>query len=130
MPGGGVAIIRAGHVLDGLLNQVEGDEAVGVRLVQHALSAPLMLIADNAGHPGQVVLEHVSTGEGDWGFDAELGEYCHLMDRGIVDPVKVTRSALENAGSIAGMMLTTQAIITEIPEEKPLPQDMQDFMHD
>ncbi len=130
VPGGGVAIIRAGLVLDDLEKKVEGDEAVGVRLVRDALSAPLMLISDNAGHPGEVVLEKVRSGEGDWGFDAELGEYCHLIERGIVDPVKVTRSALSNAGSIAGMMITTQAIITEIPEFKPLPQDMQDFMHD
>ena len=75
-------------------------------------------------------MESIRGSEGDWGFDAEAGEYCHLMERGIVDPVKVTRSALENAGSIAGMMLTTEAIITEIPEEKPLPADMQDFMRD
>ncbi|PKB72673.1 MAG: chaperonin GroL [SAR202 cluster bacterium Io17-Chloro-G7] len=130
VPGGGVAIIRAGLVLDDLEKKVEGDEAVGVRLVRDALSAPLMLISDNAGHTGEVVLDKVRSGEGDWGFDAELGEYCHLIERGIVDPVKVTRSALSNAGSIAGMMITTQAIITEIPEFKPLPQDMQDFMHD
>ena len=130
VPGGGVAIVRTEHVLDELEKQVEGDESVGVRLVREALSAPLLLIADNAGHPGEVVLDSVRSGEGDWGFDAEVGEYCHMMERGIVDPVKVTRSALENAGSIAGMMLTTEAIITEIPEEKPLPADMQDFMHD
>jgi chaperonin GroEL len=130
VPGGGVAIVRAAHVLDDLEKEVAGDEALGVRLVKDALSAPLILIAENSGHPGEVVLEHVRTGEGDWGFDAEVGEYCHLIERGIIDPVKVTRSALENAGSVAGMMLTTQAIITEIPEVKPLPQDMQDFMHD
>jgi len=130
VPGGGVAIIRAGLVLDDLEKRLEGEEALGVRLVKEALSAPLMLIAQNAGHSGEVVLENVRTGEGDWGFDAELGEYCHLIERGIVDPVKVTRSALSNAGSIAGMMITTQAITTEIPEDKPLPQDMQDFMHD
>ena len=130
VPGGGVAIIRAGLVLDDLEKGMEGDEALGVRLIKDALTAPLKLISDNAGHPGEVVLEKVRAGEGDWGFDAELGEYCHLIERGIVDPVKVTRSALSNAGSIAGMMITTQAIITEIPEEKPLPQDMQDFMHD
>ena len=130
VPGGGVAIVRTEHVLDELEKQVEGEESVGVRLVRDALSAPLLLIADNAGHPGEVVLESVRSGEGDWGFDAEVGEYCHMMERGIVDPVKVTRSALQNAGSIAGMMLTTEAIITEIPEEKPLPADMQDFMHD
>ena len=130
VPGGGVAIVRAEHVLEDLEKQVEGEESVGVRLVREALSAPLLLIAYNAGHSGEVVLETVRNGEGDWGFDAELGEYCHMIERGIVDPVKVTRSALENAGSIAGMMLTTEAIITEIPEFKPLPADVQDFMND
>ncbi len=130
VPGGGVAIIRAEHVLDDLAKKLSGDEAVGVALVRDALSAPLILIADNAGHPGEVVLDAVRKGEGDWGFDAEAGEYCHMIENGIVDPVKVTRSALENAGSIAGMMLTTEAVITEIPEYIPLPQDVQDFMHD
>ena len=130
VPGGGVAIVRTEHVLEELEKQLEGEESLGVRLVREALSAPLMLIARNAGHPGEVILESVRTGKGDWGFDAELGEYCHMMERGIVDPVKVTRSALENACSIAGMMLTTEAIITEIPEFKPLPADVQDFMHD
>ncbi len=130
VPGGGVAIVRAEHILEALEKKQVGDTALGVRLVKEALSAPLMLIAQNAGHPGEVVLETVRTGEGDWGFDAEQGEFCHMIERGIIDPVKVTRSALENAGSIAGMMLTTQAIITEVPEEKPLPQDMQDFIND
>ena len=77
-----------------------------------------------------MILEGVRSGEGDWCFDAERGEYRHLIEAGIIDPVKVTRSALENAGSIAGMMLTTQAIITEIPEFVPLPQDIQALMHD
>ena len=130
VPGGGVALVRSAHVLDDLQKQLSGDEALGVRLVNEALGAPLIKIAENAGHRGEVILERVRTGEGDWGFDAELGEFCHLMQQGIIDPVKVTRSALENAGSIAGMMLTTQAIITEIPKEEPLPADMQDFMHD
>jgi len=130
VPGGGVAMVRAEKVLDGLIKDATGDEAVGVRLVSDALSAPLILIANNAGHSGEVVLDGVRNGEGDWGFDAEAGEFCHMIENGIVDPVKVTRSALENAGSIAGMMLTTQAVITEIPEEIPLPQDVQDFMHD
>lgn len=130
VPGGGVAMVRAEKVLDGLIKDATGDEAVGVRLVRDALSAPLILIASNAGHSGEVVLDGVRNGEGDWGFDAEAGEFCHMIENGIVDPVKVTRSALENAGSIAGMMLTTQAVITEIPEEVPLPQDVQDFMHD
>ena len=130
VPGGGVAIVRSESVLEDLGKQLEGDEALGVRLVKESLSAPLMLIAENSGHSGEVVLERVRTGEGDWGFDAERGEYCHLIEQGIVDPVKVTRSALQNAGSIAGMMLTTEAVVTEIPEEKPLPADMQDYMND
>jgi chaperonin GroEL len=130
VPGGGVALVRAGHVLIDLEKTLESEQALGVRMVREALSSPLQLIVENAGHEGAVVLEGVRTGEGDWGFDADRGEYCHLIEAGIIDPVKVTRSALENAGSIAGMMMTTQAIITEIPEFIPLPQDIQDFMHD
>ena len=130
VPGGGVALVRAAHVLEDLQKQLSGDEALGVRLVGEALGAPLVKIADNAGHRGEAILEQVRNGEGDWGFDAELGEFCQMMQQGIIDPVKVTRSALRNAGSIAGMMLTTQAIITEIPKEEPLPADVQDFMHD
>ena len=130
VPGGGVAIVRTEGILAELEKQFIGEVALGIRLVKDALSAPLLLISKNAGHSGEVVLENVRNSEGDWGFDAEQGEYCHMIERGIVDPVKVTRSALENAGSIAGMMLTTQAIITEVPEFKPLPQDMQDFMND
>ena len=130
VPGGGVALIRAEHVLNEMEKRVSGDELQGVRLVRESLCAPLVLIAENAGHPGQVILEHVREGEGDWGFDAERGEYTHLLQRGIIDPAKVTRSALQNAGSVAAMMLTTQAVVTEIPKHVPLPADIQDFMHD
>lgn len=130
VPGGGVALIRAGTVLDELEQQLQGEEVLGVRILKEALNAPLMLIADNAGHPGQVVLEHVRDGEGDWGFDAEKGEYTHLISRGVIDPAKVTRSALQNAVSVAGMMLTTGVVVTEIPVHVPLPADIQDFMHD
>jgi chaperonin GroEL len=130
VPGGGVAMIRAESAVEKLESTLSGEEALGARLVRQALSAPLILICENAGHRGEVILNEVRNGEGDWGFDAEEGEYCHLIERGIVDPLKVTRSALENAGSIAGMMLTTQAVITEIPVVVPLPQDVQDFMHD
>ena len=130
VPGGGVALVRAGMVLAGLEKSLEGDQALGVRMVQAALSAPLLLISENAGHEGQVILEGVRNGEGDYGFDADRGEFCNLIEAGIIDPVKVTRSALQNAGSVAGMMMTTQAIITEIPEFIPLPEDIQDFMHD
>ena len=130
VPGGGVAVVRAEAVLEELEKQHDGAEALGIRLVKEALCAPLLQISKNSGHSAEVVLDTVRASEGDWGFDAEKGDYCHLIERGIVDPVKVTRSALENACSVAGMMLTTQAIITEIPEEKPLPADVQDFMND
>ena len=130
VPGGGVTLVRAETALDDLQSTVGYDEALGVRLIRDALSAPLELIAENAGHPGQVVLDKVREGEGDWGFDAERGEFTHLIQAGIIDPAKVTRSALQNAGSIAGMLLTTQAVVAEIPVFKPLPADVQDFMHD
>ncbi len=130
VPGGGVALVRSEHVVEDLEKTLSGEEALGARIVKESLSAPLMLISENSGHPGQVVLEHVRSGEGDWGFDAEVGEYTHLMQRGIIDPAKVVRSALQNAGSIASMMLTTDAVVTEIPKHEPLPADMQDFMHD
>ena len=130
VPGGGVALVRTEHALEDLEKKLVGEVALGARLVRQALSAPLVLIAENAGHSGKVVLDGVRKGEGDWGFDAEVGDYCHLMQRGIIDPVKVTRSALRNAGSIAGMMLTTQVVVTEIPVFVPLPADVQDFMHD
>ena len=128
--GGGVALIRAGHVLDDLEKQLHGEEVLGVQILRVALSAPLILIAENAGHPGEVVLDHVRQVEGDWGFDADKGEYTHLIQQGVIDPAKVTRSALQNAGSVAGMMLTTSAVVTEIPVFKPLPADIKDFMHD
>jgi chaperonin GroEL len=130
VPGGGVPLVRAEQVLEDLEKQLQGDEGIGVRIVRQALSAPLIVIADNAGYPGQVVLDRVRNGEGDWGFDADKGEYTNLVERGIIDPAKVTRSALQNAGSVAGMMLTTEAIVTDIPKHTPLPADIQDFMHD
>lgn len=130
VPGGGVTLVRAEQSVDDLAGSLSGDEALGARLVRDALAEPLMLIADNAGHPGQVVLDRVRDGEGDWGFDAEKGEFTHLVQSGIIDPAKVTRSALQNAGSIAGMLLTTQAVVAEIPVFKPLPADVHDFMHD
>ena len=130
VPGGGVTLVRAEGILRDLESGLSGEIALGARLVRESLSAPLRLIAENSGHRGEVVLEHVREGEGDWGFDAEAGEYTNLMERGIIDPAKVVRSALRNAGSIAGMMLTTEAVVTEIPKHVPLPADIQDFMHD
>ena len=131
IPGGGVTLLRAQAALDDIMQGASGDEAVGIRLVKNAMEAPLVTIAENAGYRGQVVVENVrNNGEGDYGFDADRGEYTNLVARGIIDPAKVTRSALQNAGSVAGMLLTTQAVITEIPKHEPLPADIQDFMHD
>ena len=130
IPGGGVSLLRAQATLDDLLGRVAGDVALGVRLVKGALEEPLNTIASNAGYKGEVVVENVRNGEGDYGFDADQGDYTNLVARGIIDPAKVTRSALQNAGSVAGMLLTTQAVITEIPKHEPLPADIQDFMHD
>ena len=130
IPGGGVSLLRAQATLDDLLGRVAGDVALGVRLVKGALEEPLNTIASNAGYKGEVVVENVRHGEDDYGFDADRGEYTNLVARGIIDPAKVTRSALQNAGSVAGMLLTTQAVITEIPKHEPLPADIQDFMHD
>ena len=130
VPGGGVTLVRAEGILRDLESSLSGEVALGARLVREALSAPLRLIAENSGHRGEVVLERIREGDGDWGFDAEAGEYTNLIERGIIDPAKVVRSALQNAGSIASMMLTTDAVVTEIPKHVPLPADIQDFMHD
>ena len=130
IPGGGVTLLRARQALDNLSKSRDGDVALGIRLVQEALEAPLKTIAENAGYKGDVVVDKVYHAEGDYGFDADQGEYTNLVARGIIDPAKVTRSALENAGSVAGMLLTTQAVVTEIPKHEPLPADIQDFMHD
>ena len=130
IPGGGVSLLRAQATLDDMLKEWSGDEAVGIRLVREALEAPLYTIADNAGHKGDIIVDRVRNGDGDYGFDADRGDFTGLVARGIIDPAKVTRSALQNAGSVAGMLLTTQAVITEIPKHEPLPADIQDFMHD
>ena len=115
VPGGGVALVRVQRALD----TVEGltvDEFVGVNVIRRALEQPLKLIVENAGSEGAVVLNQVKDQSDDYGYDAELGEFGPMLERGIIDPVKVTRSALQNAASVAGMVLTTESMITEIPE--------------
>jgi len=120
VPGGGVAIIRATKGLAGI--KLEGDELTGVKIVSAALQEPLKLIAQNGGAEGAVVLDAVLKSEGDWGFDAEKGEYCHMMERGIMDPAKVTRAAVENGASVAAMVLTTETLISDIKEkDKSMP---------
>ena len=113
VPGGGVALVRAQRVLDDL--ELQGDEAVGVGIIRKALEVPLRLIVQNAGQEGAVVLNAVRQHEDDYGYDAEVGEYAHMLQQGIVDPVKVTRFALQNAASVASMVLTTESMITDIP---------------
>jgi len=122
--GGGVALIRAAKVLDSIKASNE-DEARGVKIIREALSVPSKKIADNAGVEGSVVVEKISDGKGNFGFNADTLEYEDLVKAGIIDPTKVTRSALQNAASIASMMLTTECLVTDKPEKEkapPMPQ--------
>jgi chaperonin GroEL len=118
VPGGGVALVRAQRALDGFtgLNQ---DEEVGVNIIKKALEQPLKLIVENAGYEGAVVLNDIKGQADDYGYDAEVGEFGPMLERGIVDPVKVTRYALQNAASVAAMVLTTESMIAELPEPQP-----------
>jgi len=121
--GGGVALLQAGKTAFAKLD-LEGDEATGANIVKVALSAPLKQIAINAGHEGGVVAEKVANLEIGWGLNAATGEYVDLIAAGIIDPAKVTRSALQNAASIAGLFLTTEAVIADKPEKGPDPAMM------
>jgi len=116
VPGGGVAYLRCQKKLEGL--KLDGDEAIGADIVRRALEFPIRQIAVNAGIDGAVVAEKVKAGADDFGFNAMTGEYENLVAAGVIDPTKVARTALENAASIAGLLLTTEAIVSEIPEEK------------
>lgn len=112
--GGGTALLQAEKGLDGL--KLDGDEATGARIIRQAISAPLYWIASNAGHEGSVVVEKVRGMEPGHGLNALTGEYTDLIKAGVIDPAKVTRSALQNAASIAGLLLTTEAVIADKPE--------------
>ena len=115
VPGGGVALVRAQRALDSV-GEMPLDEKVGVDIIRRALEQPLKLIVENAGFEGAVVLNQVKQQADDYGYDAEVGEYGPMLERGIVDPAKVTRSALQNAASVAAMVLTTESMISEIPQ--------------
>jgi chaperonin GroEL len=117
VPGGGVALIRTLDALDSL--KLIGDEATGIRIIQKALEYPIRLIAENSGHEGSVILNKTREGTGDWGFDSDAEEYINLLEHGIMDPAKVTRAALENAASVATMMLTTESMVSDIPVTAP-----------
>ncbi|MCY4528991.1 MAG: chaperonin GroEL, partial [Chloroflexi bacterium] len=116
VPGGGVALVRAGEALDSL-DPETADERTGIGVLKTALQAPLKLISENTGVSGEVVLWETLQREGSWGYNAETGEYGDLLELGIADPAKVTRSAVENAASLAAMVLTTESLITDIIEK-------------
>ena len=118
--GGGVALLRAQSRRSSKLakNEKNEDQAIGIRIVTRALEEPLRQIANNAGHEGSVVVNKVKELDDDKGFNAQNEKYVDMVKAGIIDPTKVVRSALQNAASIAGLMLTTEALISEIPEER------------
>ncbi len=122
VPGGGVTLLRAKKVVEELMNKLDGDEKIGASIVYKALEAPIRQIAENAGYDGAVIVERViNSKDFSYGFDALKGEYVDMFKAGIIDPAKVTRSALQNAASIAGMLLTTEVLVVEKPEEKKEP---------
>ena len=116
VPGGGVALVRAQSSLDGL--KADGEAQIGVEIVRRACEAPLRQLTENAGVDGSLVVQEVRKGKGAYGYDVAKAEYCDMIKAGIIDPTKVTRSALENAASIAGLLLVTEAMIAEIPQKK------------
>ena len=116
VPGGGVALIRAQAALDDL--KVAGEAAIGVEIVRRACEAPLRQLTDNAGVDGSIVIQNVRNGKGAYGYDVAKATYTDMIKSGIIDPTKVTRGALQNAASIAGLLLVTEAMIAEIPQKK------------
>jgi chaperonin GroEL len=116
VPGGGVALLRAAKGLDAL--KLQGDQAVGLQIVRRALEEPMRWIAQNAGNEGSIVVSKVREMKQDEGFNAATDSYEDLVKAGVIDPAKVVRSALQNASSIASLLLTTEALVSEIPEEK------------
>jgi chaperonin GroEL len=118
VPGGGVALLRAQTALNKLKLERE-DEQIGVQILQRALEHPIRQIAENAGAEGSIVVEKVRNGKGGFGYNAQTEEYEDLVKAGVIDPTKVVRTALQNAASIAGLLLTTEAVVVEVPEESP-----------
>lgn len=118
--GGGVALVRAAKSLDGFIGD-NVDQDTGIRIIRRALEEPLRQIVNNAGEEGSVVISKVIEGKDDFGYDAKASEYKSMIKEGIIDPTKVTRVALENAASVAGMLLTTECVVTEIKKDEPAP---------
>ena len=126
VPGGGIALLNAAQDVAKILPNYTGDAKTGVQIVLSALESPIRQIAANAGVDGSVVVENVRNakkGRGakkaSYGYDALKDEYCDMIERGIIDPTKVTRSALQNAASVASMVLTTESLVADIPEPEP-----------
>ena len=120
VPGGGVAYIRAAQALKGLKGDND-DETTGINIVARAIEEPLRQIAANAGVEGSVIINKIAEGEADFGYNARTGEYVHMLEAGVIDPTKVARVALENAASVAGMFLTTECAIADLPEPAAAP---------
>jgi chaperonin GroEL len=118
VPGGGVALLRGANVLKTL--KLEGDEHIGVNIIARAIEEPMRWIATNAGHEGSIVVQRVKDMKDEEGFNAQTEQYENLVVAGVIDPTKVVRSALQNAASIASLLLTTEAVISQIPEAAPV----------
>jgi chaperonin GroEL len=128
VPGGGVVLVRAAASIEKL--KLKDNERTGADIVMRALEEPVRLIANNSGQPGDVIVDGAKKAKDDWGFDADANVWGHMLERGIIDPAKVTRAAVENAASVAAMVLTTEALVTDIPEAAsaaPAMPDMHDF---
>jgi len=117
--GGGVALLRTSKAIDSL--KLEGDEAIGAQIVRRAIESPIRMLCANAGVEGAVVVGQIIANKGNYGYNVATGDYEDLVKAGVVDPTKVTRTALQNAASVAGLLLTTECMITEIPEKKEAP---------
>ena len=118
VPGGGIALLRAALALKGI--KVDGEEQIGVDIIRRACEEPIRQISGNAGYEGAIIIEKVRDNKNpNYGFNAQSGEYEDLVAAGVIDPAKVTRSAMQNASSISALMLTTEAMICEVPEKKP-----------
>ena len=119
VPGGGVALLRAATVLADLA--LDGDEQVGAQIIGRAIEAPLRWIATNAGHDGSIVVARVKAMQDGGGFNAQTETYEDLVAAGVIDPTKVVRSALQNAASIASLLLTTEAVVSQMPDDAAAP---------
>ncbi len=118
VPGGGVALLRTAKVLEKLAGELEGDEVIGARIVRRAIESPLRCLCRNAGLDGAIEVQEVMKSKGNQGFNVATGQYEDLLAAGVVDPTKVTRTAIQNAASVAGLLLTTECLITETPQKE------------